>query len=173
LTNIFVNAFSPEFRSIRVREVSGDQRAESAEELVASEPRRSLNVCEMRAQAPPHAASALRRLGTAYRTSVQTPWNTRRLAMRTTFRSLICAAIVLSTLWTCAPAARADETTDYINQIYQDQQNLNDYLNSIQETQDYINNINSSVQETQNYINSINASVQQTQDYIDSISQNN
>jgi predicted PurR-regulated permease PerM len=62
--------------------------------------------------------------------------------MRTTIRSMICAAIVLSSLCVYSPVARADDTSDYLNQINQDQQQLNDYLNSIQETQQYVDQIN-------------------------------
>jgi septal ring factor EnvC (AmiA/AmiB activator) len=88
----------------------------------------------------------------------------------------MCAAIVLSALCVWGPAARADDTTDYVNQILQDQQQMNDYLTSIQQTQDYItqtndyvNQINESVQQTNDYINQINENVQQTQDYITQI----
>jgi hypothetical protein len=99
--------------------------------------------------------------------------------MRRTLLSLTCAAVVLSALWAWSPVARADDTTDYINQIYQDQQSLNDYLDSIQQTQDYVDQIYqdqqalddylNSIQQTQDYVNQINQDQQPLQDYLNSI----
>jgi hypothetical protein len=48
--------------------------------------------------------------------------------MRNTLRSLIYGAVVLAIFGVCPPLARADETTDYINQIYQDQAAQNSYM---------------------------------------------
>jgi hypothetical protein len=87
--------------------------------------------------------------------------------VKATIRSLICAAIVLTALCVFSPAARADDTSDYLNQIYQDQQQLTDYLDSIQQTQDYINQIYEDQQQLNDYLDSI----QQTQDYINQINQ--
>jgi hypothetical protein len=85
--------------------------------------------------------------------------------MRTTLRSLIYAGIVLAILGVCRPLARADETTDYINQIYQDQAAQNSYMEQLQQTQDYINQI----YQDQAAQNSYMEQLQQTQDYINQI----
>jgi len=134
------------------------------------------------AQARAWAASIFRRLGAApsQRTLVQD--RLEASPMRTTLRSLIYAAIVLAILGVCRPLARADETTDYINQIYQDQAAQNSYMEQLQQTQDYINQIyqdqaaqNSymdQLQQTQDYINQIYQDQKQTDDYLNSIWQN-
>jgi hypothetical protein len=75
--------------------------------------------------------------------------------MRTIRRFLICAAIVLATLCIYRPVARADETTDYINQIYQDQAELNSYLDQLEQTQNYVNQIYQDQQQLDDYLNSI------------------
>jgi hypothetical protein len=75
--------------------------------------------------------------------------------MRTTLRSLIYGAIVLAILGVCRPQARADETTDYINQIYLDQAAQNSYMDQLQQTQDYINQIYQDQKQTDDYLNSI------------------
>jgi hypothetical protein len=75
--------------------------------------------------------------------------------MRTTLRSLIYAAIVLAILGICRPLARADETTDYINQIYQDQAAQNSYMEQLQQDQDYINQIYQDQKQLDDYLNSI------------------
>jgi hypothetical protein len=75
--------------------------------------------------------------------------------MRTTARFLMCAAIVLAILCVSRPLARADETTDYVNQIYQDQAALNSYLDQVQQTQDYVNQIYQDQQQLDHYLNSI------------------
>ncbi len=102
--------------------------------------------------------------------------------MQPTKRFLICAAIVLASLFAHRPAARADDTTDYVNQIYQDQSALNDYLDQVQQTQDYINQIYQDqsalndyldqMQQTQDYINQIYQDQQARADYLNSILQN-
>jgi len=51
--------------------------------------------------------------------------------MKTTCLRIIGALLVLSVLWGTVPSVRADETTDYINQIYQDQKDRDDYINSV------------------------------------------
>ncbi|OAI40318.1 hypothetical protein AYO40_04925 [Planctomycetaceae bacterium SCGC AG-212-D15] len=80
--------------------------------------------------------------------------------MKTMIRSLICAAVVLATLCAYQPVARADETTDYINQIYQDQAQTTAYLDSMQQDQNYINQINQDVAQTLDYINQVNGTGQ-------------
>jgi Tfp pilus assembly protein PilP len=75
--------------------------------------------------------------------------------MRTTARFLMCAAIVLAILCVSRPLARADETTDYVNQIYQDQAALNSYLNQLQETQNYVNQIYQDQKQLDDYLKSI------------------
>jgi hypothetical protein len=78
--------------------------------------------------------------------------------MKTTLRSVICAALVLTVLLVAKPLARADETTDYINQIYQDQSALDSYLNQLQQTQDYVNQIYQDQQKLDDYLRSIQPS---------------
>jgi hypothetical protein len=55
--------------------------------------------------------------------------------MRATIKSLICGAIVLSTLCLCGRAARAEsgaeEATEWAAQLAQQQQERQDWLNSI------------------------------------------
>jgi hypothetical protein len=51
--------------------------------------------------------------------------------MKTTSLRIFGALLVLGVLWVMVPGARADETTDYINQIYQDQKDRDDYINSV------------------------------------------
>jgi len=77
--------------------------------------------------------------------------------MRATIRSLIFAAIVLSALCVYGPVARADETSDYLAQIAQDQQQLTSYLDSMAQDQSYVNQINQDVVQTQDYINQVNS----------------
>jgi hypothetical protein len=102
--------------------------------------------------------------------------------MTTTRRFLISAATALAILGVCRPLARADDTTDYINQIYQDQAAQNSYMEQLQQDQDYINQIyqdqaalNSymdQLQQTQDYINQIGRDQQQLDDYLKSIAPN-
>ena len=75
--------------------------------------------------------------------------------MRNTLRSLIYGAVVLAIFGVCPPLARADETTDYINQIYQDQAAQNSYMEQLQQTQDYINQIYEDQKQLNDYLNSI------------------
>jgi outer membrane murein-binding lipoprotein Lpp len=75
--------------------------------------------------------------------------------MKATIRSLICAAAVLSALVAAGPIARADETSDYINQIYQDQQDNANYMNQLQQTQDYVDQIYKDQQARDDYYKSI------------------
>jgi hypothetical protein len=63
------------------------------------------------------------------------------------------------------PLARADETTDYINQIYADQAAQNSYMEQLQQTQDYINQIYQDQAAQNDYMQQL----QQTQDYINQI----
>ena len=51
--------------------------------------------------------------------------------MKTTSLRIIGAFLVLTVLWGIVPSVRADETTDYINQIYQDQKDRDDYINGV------------------------------------------
>jgi cell division septum initiation protein DivIVA len=74
--------------------------------------------------------------------------------MKTTILRIISALLVLSVLWAIVPSVRADddyvtEVNQYVNQIYQDQQNLNDYLQSIQDGIDQV------VQQRDEILNSI------------------
>jgi Tfp pilus assembly protein PilP len=85
--------------------------------------------------------------------------------MKATIRSLICAAVVLTTLGANTPVARADDTTDYINQIYADQAAADAYQAQLQQTQDYINQIYADQAARDAY----QAQLQQTQDYINQI----
>ena len=57
--------------------------------------------------------------------------------MKRTVLTSLCIVIVLSALCTGVPAARADETEDYVDQIYRDQQQLDEYLGKVDETQRY------------------------------------
>jgi hypothetical protein len=81
--------------------------------------------------------------------------------MKRTIRLLMCAAIVLATLAVPRSPVRADDTEDYINQIYQQQQDLDTYLQQMQDTQDYINQIYQDQQQRDDYLNSIWQSMQQ------------
>ena len=47
--------------------------------------------------------------------------------MKPTIRSLICAAKVLSAFCAAIPAIRADDATDYANQLYQAQKERDDW----------------------------------------------
>jgi hypothetical protein len=85
--------------------------------------------------------------------------------MRTALRFLIYGAVVLAILGVGRPLARADETTDYINQIYQDQAAQNSYMEQLQQTQDYINQIYQDQAAQNDYMQQL----QQTQDYINQI----
>src|SRR5262245_66658177 len=87
--------------------------------------------------------------------------------MRPTIRSLIVAATFVAMCCARVPAARADDTTDYIDQLYQDQQAQDDYLQSVQDTNSYIDQIYQDQQALDDYWQSL----QGTQDYIDQIYQ--
>ena len=63
-------------------------------------------------------------------------------------RWLLIAAMVLYSFCASNQALRADETDDYINGIYRDQQELDDYLKSIDATNDYIDQINQAAQDS-------------------------
>jgi hypothetical protein len=61
-------------------------------------------------------------------------------------RLWLIASVVFCSLCASSPALRADETDDYINGIYRDQQELDDYFKSIDATNDYIDQINQAAQ---------------------------
>jgi hypothetical protein len=72
----------------------------------------------------------------------------RSVAMKP-FRWLLIAAMVLCSFSASNPALRADETDDYINQIYQDQKETDDYLNGLARDQEQLNdNLNSIYDQT-------------------------
>jgi hypothetical protein len=50
---------------------------------------------------------------------------------------------------TALPGVRADSTDDYINQIYQAQQQTNDYVNQIYQKQQQLNDYLNQVWQTQ------------------------
>jgi TolA-binding protein len=60
----------------------------------------------------------------------------------------LIASVVLCSFCASSPALWADETDDYINGIYRDQQELDDYLKSIDATNDYIDQINQAAQDS-------------------------
>ncbi|HLW65842.1 MAG TPA: hypothetical protein VKS79_11020 [Gemmataceae bacterium] len=62
-------------------------------------------------------------------------------------RTLLCAALLTGFTFALPSASRADETDDYINQIYQDQKDLDDYFKSIDDTNRYIEEINEAAQQ--------------------------
>ena len=55
--------------------------------------------------------------------------------MKPTIRSLICAATVLSAFCAPIPAVRADDATDYANQLYQAQKEREDWQNQREQAQ--------------------------------------
>ena len=61
----------------------------------------------------------------------------------------LIAAVVLCSVCVFNPPLRADETDDYIDGIYRDQQELDDYFKSIDATNDYIDQINQDAQAVQ------------------------
>jgi septal ring factor EnvC (AmiA/AmiB activator) len=85
-------------------------------------------------------------------------------------RSLLFAAAVLAVLVARAPAIRADDTDDYINQIYQNQKSTDDYLNQIYQDQQNFDNYMKSLDETQQYIDQIYKDQQDLNDYLNNIS---
>jgi hypothetical protein len=114
--------------------------------------------------------------------AVKTLCSAGGFAMKTTLRFLICTAIVLATLSVYRPLARADDATDYVNQIYQDQSERDEYLEQVQQTQDYVDQIYQDqaaqddylgqLQQTQDYVDQIYQDQQQLDDYLNSIWQN-
>jgi hypothetical protein len=74
--------------------------------------------------------------------------------MKRTLLTPLCIVTVLSALCTHLTAVRGDETDDYVNQIYQDQQERDDYLKSVDETQRYVDQIYQDQQERDDYLNS-------------------
>jgi hypothetical protein len=85
--------------------------------------------------------------------------------MKTTMRTLLYTSAALLVILARVPAARADDTQDYINQIYQEQQQYNDYMQSLTDTQNYINQIYQDQQQQNDYMQSLN----ETQQYINQI----
>ena len=71
--------------------------------------------------------------------------------MKRTVLTSLCIVIVLSALCTGVPAARADETEDYVDQIYRDQQQLDEYLGKVDETQRYVDQIYQDQRERDEY----------------------
>jgi hypothetical protein len=65
--------------------------------------------------------------------------------MKAAIRSLICAAVVLSTLCLCGPVARAsdgaEDATEWANHLAQQQQERQDWLNSIMAHADYVSSL--------------------------------
>ena len=65
--------------------------------------------------------------------------------MKATIRSLVCAAVVISTLCICGPVARAsdgaEDATEWANQLAQQQQERQDWLNSIMAHSEYVSNL--------------------------------
>ena len=65
--------------------------------------------------------------------------------MRAAIRSLVCAAVVISTLCLCGPVARAsdgaEDATEHANQLAQQIQAQQDWLNSIMAHADYVSNL--------------------------------
>ena len=65
--------------------------------------------------------------------------------MKAAIRSLVCAAVVISTLCLCGPVARAsdgaEDATEWANQLAQQQQERQDWLNSIMAHADYVSSL--------------------------------
>ena len=65
--------------------------------------------------------------------------------MKATIRSLVCAAVVLSSLCICGPVAwasdGAEDATAWANQLAQQQQERQDWLNSIMAHSEYVSNL--------------------------------
>jgi flagella basal body P-ring formation protein FlgA len=80
--------------------------------------------------------------------------------MKRTLLTVLCIVAVLSALCTHIPAVRADETQDYVDQIYQDQAQLDQYLGSIDETQQYVDQIYQDQQDRDEYLTSVSQNAQ-------------
>jgi hypothetical protein len=78
-------------------------------------------------------------------------------------------AAVLVLLFALRPVVWADETDDYVNQIYQDQQNQDDYVNQIYQDQKNQDDYMQSLQDDQNYIDQIYKDQQDQDDYMQSL----
>ena len=82
-----------------------------------------------------------------YYSSLDFPGELNRVSGRnerpkTSLRTLSSApSLSISRTLTISPRIRDSKTTDYINQIYQDQVAQNSYMDQLQQTQDYINQI--------------------------------
>ena len=65
--------------------------------------------------------------------------------MKATIRSLVCAAVVISTLCVGGPVARAgdgaEDALEHANQLAQQQQERQDWLNSIMAHSEYLNSL--------------------------------
>jgi hypothetical protein len=74
---------------------------------------------------------------------------------RKTWIVALCLGLSLGLGLLMPATARADDTDDYINQIYQDQQQTADYLKSIDDTNQYVDQIYKDQQAQTDYLNQI------------------